>query len=59
MVMRGKNGIERKGILLFHFHILDPTVLIRVGRHEMTSLATSWTNMKSDEFVTIKSRLEV
>ncbi|KIK48225.1 hypothetical protein CY34DRAFT_72229, partial [Suillus luteus UH-Slu-Lm8-n1] len=31
----------------------------RVGRHEMTSLAMSWTNMKSDEFVTIKSRLEV
>ncbi|KAG1876435.1 hypothetical protein DFJ58DRAFT_175549 [Suillus subalutaceus] len=31
----------------------------RVGRHEMTSLATSWTNMHGDEFVTIKSRLEV
>jgi hypothetical protein len=31
----------------------------RVGRHEMTSLATSWTSMHGDEFVTIKSRLEV
>ncbi|KAG2757053.1 hypothetical protein P692DRAFT_20825006 [Suillus brevipes Sb2] len=31
----------------------------RVGRHEMTSLATSWTNMNGDEFVSIKSRLEV
>lgn len=31
----------------------------RVGRYEMISLATSWANMHGDEFVTIKSRLEV
>ncbi|KAG1746602.1 uncharacterized protein EDB91DRAFT_1049123, partial [Suillus paluster] len=31
----------------------------RAGRHEMTALATSWTNMHGDEFVKIKSRLEV
>ncbi|KAG2343971.1 hypothetical protein BDR05DRAFT_883086 [Suillus weaverae] len=31
----------------------------RVGRHEIMSLATSWTNMHGNEFVTIKSRLEV
>ncbi|KAG2075764.1 hypothetical protein BDR04DRAFT_1005242, partial [Suillus decipiens] len=31
----------------------------RVGRHEMTSLAMSWTDMHGHEFVTIKNRLEV
>ncbi|KAG1880436.1 hypothetical protein C8R48DRAFT_683982 [Suillus tomentosus] len=31
----------------------------RSGRHEMTSLAASWINMHGDEFITIKSRLEV
>ncbi|KAG0709312.1 hypothetical protein DFH29DRAFT_793330, partial [Suillus ampliporus] len=31
----------------------------RLGRHEMTALATSWTNMHGDEFIKIKSRLEV
>ncbi|KAG2157791.1 uncharacterized protein EDB93DRAFT_815766 [Suillus bovinus] len=29
------------------------------GRNEMTSLATSWTNMHGDEFIAIKRRLEV